>query len=113
MKAGGRMYKGIDVSSWQGVIDWRQVRAAGYEFAFIRSSRGNIVDDKFATNWHNANAAGMLIAPYHVVYESPSAAEQVSLLLSLLPATKNFPLVLDVEVDPPAAVLQHTQEMLD
>lgn len=107
------MVKGIDVSSWQGVIDWPQVRAAGYEFAFIRSSRGDIVDDCFATNWQNAQTAGVLVALYHVVYDTPSAAEQVALLLSLLPLDRNFPIVLDVEVDPPAAVLQRTREMLN
>jgi lysozyme len=107
------MSKGIDVSSHQGTINWQQVRTAGYEFAFIRASRGNIVDDRFVENWQNARAAGVLVAPYHVVYDTPTAAEQVALLLSLLPAVKDFPLVLDVEVDPPAAVLQRTREMLD
>jgi len=104
---------GIDVSSHQGTIDWQQVRQAGYQFAFIRASRGNIPDINFLLNWQGAHAAGMLVAPYHVVYAEPSAAEQACFFLGQLPASFTCPLVLDVEVEPKAAVLQRAREIME
>lgn len=35
------MMKGIDVSKWQGRIDWQKVKAAGIEFAIIRAGYGS------------------------------------------------------------------------
>ena len=43
---------GIDVSKWQGEIDWGRVRASGVDFAFIKATEGgDLVDDRFAENW--------------------------------------------------------------
>lgn len=104
---------GIDMSSHQGAIDWQQVRQSGYHFAFIRASCGTIPDDNFPLNWHGARTAGVLTAPYHVVYDEPSAAKQVRFFLSQLPASFTCPLVLDVEVEPKTAVLQRTREIME
>ena len=52
------MIAGIDVSSWQGVINWHAVKAAGYHYAFIRASRGSIVDAKFVFNFNSAKKLG-------------------------------------------------------
>ena len=44
--------QGIDVSNWQGDIDWDKVRAAGTQFAFIKATEGgDYLDPKFARNW--------------------------------------------------------------
>ena len=47
-------YKGIDVSKWNGEIDWRKVRNAGIDFAIIREGYGkespNQIDKKFEEN---------------------------------------------------------------
>jgi GH25 family lysozyme M1 (1,4-beta-N-acetylmuramidase) len=59
--------KGIDVSHWQGNIDWPKVSQAGYKFAFIKSSEGSCLkDEKFNTNINGAHSAGILAGAYHV-----------------------------------------------
>ena len=52
--------QGIDVSNWQGDIDWDKVRAAGTQFAFITATEGgDYLDPKFAQNWQAAKRAGI------------------------------------------------------
>jgi GH25 family lysozyme M1 (1,4-beta-N-acetylmuramidase) len=58
--------EGIDVSHWQGTIDWAKVRAAGKKFAFIKASEHtSFVDGKYQTNRTNAKANGILVGAYH------------------------------------------------
>ncbi len=65
---------GLDVSHWQGDIDWEKVHNAGYSFVFVKSSQGTgYVDPKFATNVKNAYAAGMQVGAYHFATPSDSA----------------------------------------
>ena len=57
---------GIDVSHWQGTINWGQVRAAGKEFAFVKASEGTgYVDNRFTGNMQSARSAGVLAGAYH------------------------------------------------
>ena len=57
---------GIDVSHWQGTIDWGKVRGAGKKFAFIKASEHtSFVDDKYQSNRANAKAAGLKVGAYH------------------------------------------------
>jgi GH25 family lysozyme M1 (1,4-beta-N-acetylmuramidase) len=57
---------GIDVSQFQGTINWTQVFNAGKRFAFIRASRSNLNEDpNLDTNMANAKAAGLVVGPYH------------------------------------------------
>jgi len=71
--------RGIDVSRWQGNIDWKRVRGAGYLFAFIKASEGvNYRDPNFVTNMRNGRAAGILVGAYHFArpdYGNDAAAE--------------------------------------
>lgn len=51
---------GIDVSKWQGAIDWASVRGAGTQFVFIKATEGgDHVDERFMENWNGAAAAGI------------------------------------------------------
>lgn len=66
---------GIDVSQWQNknTIDWNKVKNAGVQFAFIRSTDGRTIQDsQFATNWQNAEQAGVLVGPYHYFTTPPA-----------------------------------------
>ena len=56
--------RGIDVSQWQGEIDWQAV-AEVVDFAFIRASVGDRVDPYWETNYENARKAGLLVGAYH------------------------------------------------
>ena len=63
---------GIDVSHWQGTIDWNQVKNSGIAFAYAKASQGTtITDPMFATNVQGARAAGLPIGAYH--YANPTA----------------------------------------
>ena len=63
-------YNGVDVSKWQGTIDWSTVSASGIGFAFIKATEGvDYVDPTFVTNINSAHAAGIYASPYH--YATP------------------------------------------
>lgn len=90
---------GIDVSRWQGEIDWPQVRASAIAFAFIKATEGgDLLDPYFARNWQGAAAAGLPRGAYHMYYFCRTAAEQAAWFLGHLardPAA--LPPVLDME----------------
>ncbi len=59
-------YQGIDVSNWQGYIDYAQVRNSGIEIVYIKASQGsNIKDAYFDINYENAKANGLKVGFYH------------------------------------------------
>jgi GH25 family lysozyme M1 (1,4-beta-N-acetylmuramidase) len=77
----GTKAPGIDVSRFQGTIDWPTVAASGVRFAFVQAARGTGPDctvkpdqcggDPFyATNYANAKAAGIRVGPYHRTFAS-------------------------------------------
>lgn len=55
---------GIDVSRWNGKIDWQKVKDAGYSFAFIRTNDGGTLDKTFDENIKNARKAGLMVGSY-------------------------------------------------
>src|SRR5215203_6070046 len=58
--------EGVDVSFFQGAINWQTLRSNNKEFAFVRSSRTTLnLDPNFHTNMANAKAAGVITGPYH------------------------------------------------
>ncbi|MDO4282749.1 MAG: GH25 family lysozyme [Clostridia bacterium] len=62
------IYNGIDVSEFQGYIDYSRVREAGIEVVYIRSSEGtSFVDPYFRMNYDNAKANGLKVGFYHYV----------------------------------------------
>jgi len=57
---------GVDVSSWQGHIDWQRAAADGVQFALIKATEGEgYVNPYLATDWINAKEAGILRGAYH------------------------------------------------
>ena len=62
------IYEGIDVSVYQGDIDYAKVKSAGIQVVYIKSSEGsNFVDPYFEKNYLNAKANGLYIGVYHYV----------------------------------------------
>ena len=62
--------KGIDVSRWQGVIDWKAVKADGVEFAIIKaggSDAGFYKDRTFEQNYAGAKENGISVGAYYFV----------------------------------------------
>ncbi|PDT05633.1 glycoside hydrolase family 25 protein [Rhizobium chutanense] len=90
---------GIDISKWQGDIDWATVRNSGVGFAFIKATEGkDRVDPRFDEYWREARAAGIPHAPYHFYYFCSSADEQADWFIRNVPKeAMRLPPVLDVE----------------
>ena len=65
--SGGRQYRGIDISEFQGEIDFEEVRRGGIEAVYIRVGAGEYTDEYFAENYERARAAGLKIGFYHYV----------------------------------------------
>ncbi len=58
--------QGIDVSHWQGTIDWAEVKASGRTFAFAKATEGiGFEDSSYDENRVGAMAAGMKFGAYH------------------------------------------------
>jgi lysozyme len=90
---------GIDVSRYQGRIDWASVRDAGTQFAFIKATEGgDYVDPMFSQNWHGARRAGLPRGAYHFMYWCRPAHEQAAWFKRNVPSDPEaLPPVLDLE----------------
>jgi lysozyme len=90
---------GIDVSRWQGRIDWAAVRAAGTQFAFIKATEGgDHIDPRFSENWYGAARAGVPRGAYHFMYWCRPADQQASWFRRSVPSDPTaLPPVLDLE----------------
>lgn len=99
----GDVLRGIDVSKWQGDIDWKKVSMSGIDFAMIRSSFGNMhTDEKLAANVAGCEKYGIPYGFYHYSYaESVSdAKKEARYFLSVIKNySPEYPLVLDIEND--------------
>ena len=91
--------QGIDVSYYQGDIDWQKVGDAGVQFAYIKATEGgDRVDPKFLDNWRAAKQAGIARGAYHVMYWCRVAQEQASWFMLNAPEDEDaLPPVLDLE----------------
>jgi lysozyme len=94
--------QGIDVSYWQGDIDWQRVRESGVHFAFIKATEGgDHLDPKFRQNWDAAKRAGVARGAYHFIYWCRFASEQADWFVRNVPNDPDaLPPVLDLEWHP-------------
>ena len=98
-------YKGVDVSRYQGSIDWKAVADSGVDFAMIRTGYGsedwdNQTDPYFTTNYTNAKAAGIKVGAYHAAYATSvgMAEAEADFCLHILGGRKlDYPVAYDVE----------------
>ena len=96
-------YKGIDVSKWQGDINWAKVKAAGIKFAMIRSSYGSVdgqEDAKLAANVKGCEANGIPYGFYHYSYATTveGAKREAAYFLKVIKGySPTMPVVYDVE----------------
>jgi lysozyme len=90
---------GVDVSRWQGDIDWVNLRAHGANFAYIKATDGgDHLDPAFRKNWKAADAAGLKRGAYHFFYWCRSGASQADWFIRNVPKDPNaLPPVIDVE----------------
>ena len=95
--------KGIDVSQWQGTIDWDKVKAAGIEFAMIRAGWGqNNIDTQFVRNISECNRVGIPCGIYWFSYaytEAMAIREAEYALAAVEPYKLEYPIAFDWEGD--------------
>jgi lysozyme len=99
--ANGATVNGVDVSHYDGTIDWMKAAAGGITFAIMKASEGTtFVDPTFATNWANAGAAGVIRGAYHFFRPADDATAQADYFLQIAgsPAYGDLPLAIDLEV---------------
>jgi len=90
---------GVDVSRWQGDIDWVKLREQGANFAYIKATDGgDHIDPMFRTNWKGAADAGLARGAYHFFYWCRTAGEQADWFIRNVPKVRGaLPPVIDVE----------------
>ena len=98
-RAHGMPVQGIDISKYQGDIDWERVREAGIRFAWLKVSEGgDHVDQSFYDNWEAAARAGVPRGAYHFMYWCRTASEQAVWFTQAVPQdSSQLPPVLDLE----------------
>lgn len=90
---------GVDVSHYQGVIDWDALAASGHDFAFIKATEGReLTDDAFTANWALAGRTGMRRGAYHFFRPEVSPdAQALNFFASVELRPGDLPPVIDVE----------------
>lgn len=90
---------GVDVSSYQGEVDWALLREQGVDFAFCKATEGSgTVDPCFPKNWENAQNAGVLVGAYHFFsYDSPGETQAENFITQVPVTTGALPPVVDIE----------------
>ena len=97
-------FKGIDVSKWQGSINWNEVKKDGTEFAILREGWGkkspNQIDKRFKENYEGAKAVGIPVGSYHYFYADSvdDAKREAEFCLENIQGMKfEYPVCFDLE----------------
>jgi lysozyme len=92
---------GIDVSHFQGAVNWAEVRGAGCAFAFAKATEStSIVDSEFAANWSGMKAAGLVRGAYHFFRAEQDGVQQANHFLQTVQLeTGDLPPVIDIELN--------------
>jgi lysozyme len=110
--------RGIDVSHYQGTVNWPQVAGAGVAFAFVKATEGiTTVDPMFNQNWSGVRAAGLLRGAYHFYEPGDDPVQQAEHFLTVVSLSQgDLPPVLDIETSgssTPATIVQGIQTWLE
>ncbi len=91
--------RGVDVSSYQGEIDWDVLSAEGIDFAFIKATEGSsFVDPCLVNNHTNAQKTGLSVGFYHFFsYDSSGVTQAENFIRSVTPFPGMLPPVVDIE----------------
>ena len=95
----GYKVKGVDVSSYQGDIDWDVLSSQGIDFAYIKATEGSkTVDRCFEANWKGASFTSLRIGAYHFFsFESPGETQAELFRSTVKEVPGMLPPAVDVE----------------
>ena len=85
------IFEGIDVSDWQGEIDFKEVKNSGIDMVYIRASEGaNYVDSYFKENYESAKENGLKVGFYHFLTATSieEAKEEAKFFVNTIRGTK-------------------------
>ena len=97
------MIPGIDVSHWQGVIDWKEVKRSGVRFAFIKATEfpngrtSPFRDERFKSNVEGADQNGIYWGAYHFFRTHIDPIIQAQVFCETVGTFESLPPVLDLE----------------
>lgn len=81
------IYEGIDVSGWQGNINYAEVKQSGIEIVYMKASEGkSFIDPYFNQNYENAKANGLKVGFYHylIARSNEEAIEEARFFVSVI-----------------------------
>ncbi|MDU2288489.1 MAG: LysM peptidoglycan-binding domain-containing protein [Clostridium celatum] len=92
-------YKGIDISNWQGSVNFSEVKNSGVQIVYIEATEGNFYTDPYLQEFYDgASDNGLLIGFYHFFSPSVSVSEQARYFTNAISGmTSECRLVLDLE----------------
>jgi lysozyme len=97
---GSTTVQGVDVSHYDGTIDWSQVKAAGITFGYAKATEStDFQDPTFQANWTGMQQAGIIRGAYHFFHPEVDAASQAQYVVSFVGALgpNDLPIVCDLE----------------
>jgi len=91
--------QGVDVSAYQGTVDWGVLAEQGIDFAWIKATEGSTYQDpRFADNWAGAHDTDLLVGAYHFLsIDSPGADQAANVVATVSRQRGDLPVVVDVE----------------
>ena len=93
-------YRGIDISNWQGTVDFNAVKNSGVQVVYIKASEGDYFKDPYLnSNYTNAKSSGLLVGFYHFFQPTINAKVQAKFFVDAISNTKSdCRLALDIEI---------------
>ena len=94
------MMKGIDVSGWQGEIDFKAVKSSGIDFVIVKAGEGDVIVDTWEKNFKNAKDAGLMVGAYWFCTSTTidGAIQEAHKFIGALNGKQlDFPVYLDME----------------
>jgi lysozyme len=98
---GPKTLEGIDVSHWDGTVDWAQVKASGRSFAIAKATEGTTYKDpQFAANWAGMKQHGVVRGAYHFFHSNADPIVEADHFLQVMGPLEpgDLPPTLDLEV---------------
>ena len=91
--------RGVDVSHYQGEIDWKVLGRQDIDFAYIKATEGSShVDEKFSQNWSESALSGLAVGAYHFFsFDSPAESQAQNFIQTVGKREGMLPPVVDFE----------------
>lgn len=91
--------RGVDVSAYQGTVNWKRLSGQSVDFAFIKATEGaGFQDRQFPRNWDQAQQAGLRVGAYHFFNFDVPASAQAKNFIHTVPVQMNtLPPTVDIE----------------